>query len=85
MKVLFLLEYYEPHVGGVETLFKSLAVQLVKRGYQVTVLTNKYDSSLKSKEIIEGVEVIRYRFDNRYLTRGSYEIIVVIDRDKRFR
>jgi len=67
MKVLFLLEYYEPHVGGVETLFKSLAGQLVKRGYKVTVLTNKYDSSLKSKEIIEGVEVIRYRFFNRYL------------------
>lgn len=67
MKVLFVLEYYDPHIGGVETLFKSLAHQLVQHGHEITVVTNRYDSKLKTYETVDGVEVYRYRFYNRYL------------------
>jgi glycosyltransferase involved in cell wall biosynthesis len=67
MKILFVLEYYEPHIGGVETLFKSVAQQLVQQGHQVTVVTNRYDAILSDYESIDGVEIYRYRFYNRYL------------------
>ena len=67
MKILFVLEYYEPHIGGVETLFKSLAHQLVQKGHEIIVVTNRYDAKLSAHETIDGVEVYRYRFYNRYL------------------
>lgn len=67
MKVLFILEYYEPNVGGVEKLFKTLAESLVKEGHQVTVLTNKFDKTLRSYELINGVTIKRVRCFNRFL------------------
>lgn len=65
--VLFILEYYYPHLGGVETLFRSLAESLIDQGYKVTVLTNRYDHKLPAREIVNGVTIRRYRFYNRYL------------------
>lgn len=67
MKILFVLEYHYPHIGGVETLFKSLTEELVSIGYEVTVVTNKYSPELASSETINGVNIKRYNFINRYL------------------
>lgn len=67
MKILFVLEYHYPHIGGVETLFKLLTEQLVLKGYQVTVLTNRHSSELAKEEIINGVTIKRINFHNRYL------------------
>lgn len=67
MKILFVLEYYYPHIGGVETLFKSLTEELVSRGFEVTVVTNKYNNTLPSKETINGVNIKRYHLINRYI------------------
>ena len=67
MKILFVLENHYPNIGGVETLFKSLTESLVKKGYTVTILTNQYDKSLKRKEVLNGVSIIRVPFYNRYL------------------
>ena len=67
MKILYVLEYFHPHIGGVETLFKSLTEKVIDQGHSVTVITNKYDKKLPSQEIINGVLVKRYPFQNRYL------------------
>ena len=67
MNILFILENYYPNIGGVETLFKSLCEALAKSGHKITVYTNKFDSTLKSKEEINGVKIIRAPFGNRYL------------------
>lgn len=67
MRILFVLEYYYPHIGGVEKLFKLLCEQLVVNGHEVTVLTNRYKIDLPKREIIKGVEVRRLGFYNRYL------------------
>jgi hypothetical protein len=40
IKILFVLEYYSPHIGGMETLFQNLCEGLVKRGYKVAVVTS---------------------------------------------
>lgn len=67
MRILFVLENYYPNIGGVETLFKSLAESLVEEGHQVTVLTNKFSSELKSEETIKGVYIKRLSLLNRYI------------------
>ncbi len=67
MKVLFILEYFHPHIGGVETLFKHLTESLVQKGVDVVVVTNKYHSKLPFHEDINGVRIYRYPFKNRYI------------------
>jgi len=66
MKILFVLEYYYPNVGGVEKLFKSLAEALAKNGDEILVITNRFDRSLKKEEIINGVKIKRLHFYNRF-------------------
>ncbi len=68
MRILFILEFYHPHIGGVETLFKSLADHLAKQGHEITVFTNRHDSTLPKDEITSNsVRIVRRRFWNRYL------------------
>ena len=38
MRVLFILENYHPHIGGVEIVFRNLASGLAKRGYAFVTL-----------------------------------------------
>jgi glycosyltransferase involved in cell wall biosynthesis len=59
MNILFVTDYYKPHIGGVENLFASLTEKLVEGGNNVTCITWKYDKNLKSEEIINGTKVIR--------------------------
>jgi len=59
-KILFLARLFIPHIGGVEKQVFELSKRLVKRGYKVKVITEKYDSSLKNKEIVDGVEIVRF-------------------------
>lgn len=39
-RFLFVLEYFPPHIGGVEVLFGELADELVRRGHSVDVVTS---------------------------------------------
>lgn len=66
MKILFVLENYYPNIGGVETLFKHLAEQLVRDGHQVTVLTTLVDKNSPKKEVIGSLTIHRIAFPNRY-------------------
>lgn len=67
MKVLFVLENYYPHIGGVETLFRSLVKALVQKGHEVTVLTNRFDRNLAPEELVDGARIRRVNFINRYI------------------
>ena len=68
-KILFITHLYYPALGGAERVFRQLAEGLVAKGWQVTVLTSDalstehyfttIQNNLASKEIINGVEVIR--------------------------
>lgn len=59
MKAVFLCRYFWPHRGGVEGQVGELSRRLVKKGYQVTVITTKHAKNLKSQETYEGVKIIR--------------------------
>ncbi|WP_019588361.1 glycosyltransferase family 4 protein [Deinococcus apachensis] len=50
MRVLFVLEYFWPQVGGVETLFDTLARSLVEHGHSADVLTTRLEGTPRFEE-----------------------------------
>jgi glycosyltransferase involved in cell wall biosynthesis len=52
-------DYYPPTVGGMEQTVERLAVQMVRRGADVTVLTSHPGARETIEETIQGVRVIR--------------------------
>jgi D-inositol-3-phosphate glycosyltransferase len=67
-RILFILEYFYPHLGGAETLFTELTSALAGEGHRVTVLTSRVPGA-PPREIFRGVEVLRVltpRFGSRY-------------------
>ncbi len=67
MRLVYVLEYYHPNIGGVETLFKSLIESLAQEGHQITIITSQVtpDSPLKEKQ--GNIQISRMPFNNRYL------------------
>jgi glycosyltransferase involved in cell wall biosynthesis len=65
MNILFVTDFYKPHIGGVEKLFASLAEKLAEKGNKITYITWKYDRNLTSKEILNGVRIYRVSSPSR--------------------
>ncbi|MCE5207396.1 MAG: glycosyltransferase family 4 protein [Chloroflexi bacterium] len=59
MKILSVLTYYRPHTSGLTIYAERLAKAWVKRGHEVTILTSQYDPHLPTREVMDGVNVIR--------------------------
>lgn len=59
-RLLFVLEYFHPHVGGVETLFGELTTGLARRGHDVTVVTCSLPNA-PTEEIWRGVRIARVK------------------------
>lgn len=74
MKILFLTENYFPLVSGVPIVVKYLAEGLCKKGYDVTVVTQKPEDSQES-EIINGVNVFRFNIwrDWKHFYKGDIQ------------
>lgn len=52
---------YSPHIGGVEKQVGELSNRLLKKGFNITIITEEYKSDLKNEEYINGVRVIRFK------------------------
>jgi glycosyltransferase involved in cell wall biosynthesis/putative flippase GtrA len=57
-KILAVINYYYPYISGVSENARIVSQELVKHGYDVTVITSNY-AELSEREIINGVKVIR--------------------------
>lgn len=57
-KLLIILNYYYPYISGVSEYARVVAEEMVKKGYDVTVLTSNHNQ-LPEKEMIHGVKVVR--------------------------
>lgn len=57
--LLFLSRLYSPHVGGVEKHVEKLGIELQKRGYQITLITEQFDPTLPLEEKMNKMTVIR--------------------------
>jgi D-inositol-3-phosphate glycosyltransferase len=75
MKILFVLEHYVPHIGGVEVLFKNLAEGLAARGHAVKIITLRLPGT-KEKENINGVDVLRIG-SKRFITRNWFTLMAI--------
>jgi len=67
MRILFVLENYYPHIGGVETLFHNLAQKLSKQDHQVVILTTLKNAKDPKSESFGNVQIYRKNYLNRYL------------------
>lgn len=66
MKILFILDLYKPHVGGVEILFENVINGLQEQGHEIVVLTSRFRSDIPEYEkISEHLEIYRVGH-NRY-------------------
>ncbi len=70
MKILYLSQYFPPEIGATQTRAYEMAVNFVKLGHKVTVMTETpnhplgiifdgYKNKLRFIEYIDGIEVIR--------------------------
>ena len=67
MNVLFVIENYLPHIGGVEIVFKNLAEGLVRKGHHVTIVTHRLKNTPAYEEL-NGVKIHRVNcFHSRYV------------------
>jgi glycosyltransferase involved in cell wall biosynthesis len=67
MKILLVLEHFQPYIGGAEELFSGLAKSLVAEGNEVTVVTTLHNKLLPRTEMIDGINVVRIKCYNRFL------------------
>lgn len=61
-----------PHMGGIENYTYNIAKELIKRGNEVTVITNNTTGS-KTAEKIEGIKV--YRFPCFNFINGRFPVM----------
>lgn len=73
MKVLLILEHFHPYIGGAEKLFKSIADGYVAAGWEVVVLTTRFDKGLSRVEERNGLTIHRIDCKNRF--RFSFQAI----------
>lgn len=81
--ILFIIEYFKPHVGWAETLFDNVIAWLLQKGYTITVLTSKYTDTLAKHEhmhyhehTIDVYRVGHNRYDfMRYALFAGYSLI----------
>jgi len=67
MKILFVLEHFYPYIGGAEKLFYVLSTNLAKQGYEIVVVTTRYDNKLPKEEVHKGVKIVRVKCYNRFV------------------
>lgn len=60
MEVVCINKYYYPHIGGVEKHLENINKILFKKGYKVTVITEKYQNYLFVEETLDKVKVFRF-------------------------
>jgi len=61
MKVLFIYTRFFPRLGGVQTYILNVSKEMKKLGHEVAVVCSDEGDKLKRKEIIQGVQVYRYK------------------------
>lgn len=83
MKILIILEYYYPNIGGVEKLFKDLAESLVLNGHEVKVITTQFKKDLPLRENLNGVKIRRLKLTNRF-TFTFFSIFSILPQVKKF-
>jgi len=65
VRILYVVEYFPPHIGGAETLFGNAVAELVRRGHEVTVITIDTAERAPRRQVWHGADVIRIPVPHR--------------------
>lgn len=57
-RILYVLDYFQPHRGGVETVFGHITSHFTDM-YDITVLTCRFDHTLAVYEKLHNVHIVR--------------------------
>jgi len=90
MKILFTVEFYEPHKGGAEEVVKQLAERLAKKEHSVTIATSflnertflelnrvKIEGFKISGNIVNGITGNKNEIEKyRRFLRGDFDVII---------
>ncbi len=76
IKILQITPFYTPHLGGVETHVKAINHELIKQGYQVSVLTQRHRHDLPTQEVIDGVKVTRLDIESEPLNKLIEKLVI---------
>lgn len=66
MKIAQIVCVFRPYRGGIGEVSYHYAMELVKRGHEVTVFTPQYDSLELSEEVFDGIKIKRVSSFLRY-------------------
>lgn len=69
MKVLFFARLFHPHIGGVEKHVYELSKRLIQKGYEVIVITEKFENNLKDSEEFEKIKIHRIPVKNNFFKK----------------
>lgn len=61
LRIVFALYYYHPYSSGLTMYVRRLAEELARRGALVTVVAARHDPTSPSRELVNGVHVVRAR------------------------
>ncbi len=62
MNIALFASAFHPSLGGVEELCRQLAMELMRQGHGVIVLTNRWPRDLPATDTIDGISVYRLPF-----------------------
>ncbi len=60
MKIVYIVQYYPPHIGGLEKVAKKQAESAVEAGHDVSVVTFALPNKLKGTEEVDIQKAIDY-------------------------
>lgn len=80
MRILYILDFFHPHVGGVPTFFKNLAENVSRMGHDVTVVTAHADGT-KRFEKCNGMKVYRFGKTREQFLMGA-TLFLIRSREK---
>lgn len=58
-RILFMIDYYTPHIGWLEVVFDNIIRRLLDKGYEVGIVTIKHMQTLPSYEHLGALQVRR--------------------------
>ena len=58
-KILFIIDYYHPHIGWLEVVFDNIIKRLLNQGYEIGILTTKHLATLPSYEVQWNLQIRR--------------------------
>lgn len=64
--VLMAVDEFYPLGGGSGTVVYELSRQLVSKGHQVYVLTGRHQENLPKRDVINGINVVRYKVNKKF-------------------